>query len=577
MLNFSCCVVVLTLAAEPSRPELLVTRAERTNFLETGRWVEVERLCAQFPKVFPRRVKCEQFGVTPLGKSMLALVASDDGVFSADEAKRKTRPVLLLQGGIHAGEIDGKDALLIVLREVLAGHQLPGVLKKVTLVVVPVFNIDGFERFGPNNRPNQVGPKEMGWRVTSQNLNLNRDYVKAEAPEMQAMLGLLKKYDPIMQVDLHVTDGAKFQHDVSVTSEPWLTGFEDLRTLGKAWKVALFAELETKKHSPVGFYPSFIREDDPMSGFAYGVAPPRFSTTYWALHNRYGVLVETHSWKDYATRVNTSIDVVYGLVRLSSEDGPRWLKAAQLADQSSANLAGQSVPLVFENTKNKRALDFLGYAFTKEKSEVSGQEWISYDDTKPQVWTVPYFDEVEPTLSVKAPKAYVVPPPYAEWVKKKLELHGIECFLSKTPLQSSHVFRGVPTFKPTSTEGRQVLDVTGDWQPEVVQHASGSLYVPVKQRLSMLVMHLFEPKGPDSLVAWGFFNAHFEQKEYLEHYVIESYAREQLKKPEVQREFEARIKDEGFAKSPEARLKFFSQMHPSIDRQMNLVPVYRVE
>jgi murein tripeptide amidase MpaA len=570
-------LVKLTWLLFSATPDALSTYAEKTAFTETGRFAEVEQLCAQFPKSFPKRVKCEQFGTTPLGRPMLALIASDDGVFSLEDAKKKNRPVVLMQGAIHAGEIDGKDALLFVLRDLLNGKELPGILKKITVVFVPVFNIDGHERFSKNNRPNQIGPREMGWRVTSQNLNLNRDYLKAEAPEMHAMLGLLRKYDPILYADLHVTDGAKFQHDVSVTFEPWLTGAEELRTLGKSMKVSLFAELETKKHLPVGFYPSFEKQDDPMSGFAYTVAPPRFSTTYWALHNRFGLLVETHSWKDYATRVKATVDVVLGLLRMASEDGPRWLKAAQKADAERLALIGKDVPLVFDNTKNQRALDFLGYVFKREKSDVSGQDYISYDDTKPQIWTVPYFDEVIPVLTVKMPTAYLIPAPHVEWVKKKLEIHGIEFSILKNSMKSSHSFRAVPKFKPTSSEGKQTVEVSGEWKSEVFEHAPGTLMVPMKQRLSVLAMHLLEPKAPDSLVSWGFFNAHFEQKEYLEDYVTEVFAREQLKIPEVKKEFDEKLKDEAFAKNSGARLKFFADRHASKDERLNLVPIFRVE
>ena len=151
---------------------------------------------------------------------MLALVASADGSLDPQAAKAKNRPVVLVQGGIHAGEIDGKDAGFLLLRELLRGEIAPGILSKLTLVFVPVFNVDGHERFGKYNRPNQRGPEEMGWRTTAQNYNLNRDYTKADSPEMAAMLKLLHAWDPILYVDLHVTDGGDFQPDVSLTVAP---------------------------------------------------------------------------------------------------------------------------------------------------------------------------------------------------------------------------------------------------------------------------------------------------------------------------------------------------------------------
>jgi hypothetical protein len=570
-------VLLALLAAAPS----LTTHAERTGFTETGRFVEVEALCAAFPKAFPGRVRCERFGVTPLGRPMLALVASADGTLTPEAAVKRSRPVLFLQGGIHAGEIDGKDAGFWLLRDVLEGRVARGALAKVTLVFVPVFNVDGHERFGPNHRPNQVGPKEMGWRVTSQNLNLNRDYAKADAPEMQAMLRLLQRWDPILSADLHVTDGAKFQHDVSITFEPSTHGPEGLRALGGALRDALFARLEAKGHLPVNFYPSFNKEDDPASGFSYGWPPPRFSNAYWAAHNRFGLLVETHSWKDYRTRVTATYDVCLGVLELAAADGPAWRAAAKEADAADARRAGQDVVLLWEPSKSSRPIDFKGYAYTREPSPVSGQPWVRYDETKPETWRIPYFDALRPALTVKAPAGgWVIPAPHAAWVAEKLALHGVAVSrLGKARAAvTAEQFRvSEPKFRPTPYEGRQTLTGReGQWTPVELDLPAGSLFVPAAQPRLVLALHLLEPASPESFLAWGFFNAHLEQKEYLEDYLAEAYARELLQDAGVRADFEGRLKNPDFAKDPSARLRFFSSRHPSADPQLNVMPVYRV-
>jgi hypothetical protein len=570
-------VLLVLLAAAPT----LTTHAERTGFTETGRYAEVESLCAAFARAFPGKVRCDRFGTTPLGRPMLALVASADGMLTPEATAKKSRPVLFLQGGIHAGEIDGKDAGFWLLRDVLEGRVLPGVLSKVTVVFVPVFNVDGHERFGPNNRPNQVGPKEMGWRVTSQNLNLNRDYAKADAPEMQVMLRLLHRWNPILSADLHVTDGAKFQHDVSITFEPSNLGPEPLRTLGRSLHDALFAQLEAKGHLPVDFYPSFIKEDDPTSGFGYGWPPPRFSNAYWAANNRFGLLVETHSWKDYRTRVTATYDVCLALLGLTASEGARWLAAANEVDALEARRAGHDVVLLWEATKTSRLIDFKGYAYTREASAVSGQPWVRYDETKPETWRVPYFGALAPALTVKAPAAgWVVPPPHAAWVAEKLSLHGITFTRLPQPRAGVLVERyrlAEPKFRATPYEGR--LTVTGrdgTWSHAAVDLPKDTLFVPAAQPRLALAMHLLEPASPESFLAWGFFNAHLEQKEYLEDYLTEPFARELLQDAGVRSDFEGRLKNPDFAKDPDARLRFFSSQHPSADPQLNVLPVYRV-
>lgn len=570
--------LVLVLAAAPP----LTTVAEESGDLRTGRYAEVEALCPAFQKKYPGRAKCERFGTTPEGRPMLALVAGE-GALDPKAARAKKRPVVLLQGGIHAGEIDGKDAGLRLLRDLLDGKVGKDLLESVTVLFIPVLNADGHERFGKNHRPNQRGPEEMGWRTTAQNLNLNRDAAKAEAPETVALLGLLNAWDPILLADLHVTDGAKFQHDIAVLMQPQHAGQEPLLGLVDQAEQALFAELREKGHLPVDFYPAFNEDDQPESGFGYGIAPPRYETSYWFFRNRIGVLVETHSWRDYKWRVQTTYDVALGLLRAAQRDGARWLAAAAELDARMARTAaGAQHALAWEAGEATRTIDFQGYAFTRGDSPVSGKKWIRYDETKPQVWKVPLRHQVAPKLTVTAPKAgYVVPAQHAAWVAQKLAAHGIafESLKAARPGVPAQSFRATEAkFRTAPYEGRQLLDVKGAWAPEPRDVVPGSLFVPVAQPKALLVLALFEPTAPDSYLAWGFFNAHFEQKEYMEDYVAEEAARAMLQDPKVKAEFEAKLKAEpDFKKSPEQRLLFFYRRHPSYDARFNLYPVFRVD
>lgn len=572
-------LVAMTLHQAPSS---LTTVSEQSGWTRTGRYSEVESLCRAFPKAFPGKVRCDTLGTTPEGRPLLALVASADGTLTPAAAARKQRPVVFFQGGIHSGEIDGKDAGFWLLRDLLASKEQPGVLKGVTAVFVPVFNVDGHERFGPNHRPNQNGPEEMGWRATAQNLNLNRDYAKAEAPEMVALLKYLHAWDPLVYADLHATNGAKFEHDVSVGIEPQKSGPAPLRALGVKLREELFTELESQQHLPVPFYPSFIEDDDPASGFAYGVPPPRFSHAYWAAHRRFGVLVETHSWKPYAERVKATRDVVASLLRLVARDGAALRAAVKTADAEDAAGKTREVVLAWKNTEQKRTIDFRGYAYERGASDVSGQTWIRYDDTKPQVWKVPYFEELQPALTASLPAGgYLVPPAHAAWMEAKLAAHGLRSQRLSKPVGSAAVerFRATDTkWSTQSVENRQTLNVKGAWEPQTQPLPAGTLYVPVAQEGVELVAHLLEPTGPDSLLSWGFFNAHFEQKEYVEDYMLEPFARELLAKDAaVKAEWEAKLKDPAFAKDARARLRFFYERHPAHDTQFRVYPVLRIQ
>ena len=561
----------------------LVTVSERSGFTATGRYDEVIQLCKAFQQAYPKQVKCLRFGTTPEDRPMLALAVNAQGVFTPEAARHQGLPVTLIQGGIHAGEIDGKDAGFLALREILDGKLARGTLDKQVLLFVPVFNVDGHERFARWNRPNQRGPVEMGWRTTAQNFNLNRDYVKADAPEMQAMLVLVNAWDPLTYVDLHVTDGAMFQHDVSIQAEPVNSGDPAFRKAGLALRDGIIGDISKQGSSPQSYYMSFKDTDDPASGFVNSVYDPRFSTGYFQLRNRIAVLVETHSWKDYPTRVRITHNTIVSILQQVADHGRDWQRAAADADARATRIAGQPVVLSYKTTDKTTMVDFQGYAYTRTLSDVSGMLMTHYDESKPQVWHVPLRDEVVEDLQVKAPGAgYLVPAAWAHIVAAKLDQHGIryrtlDKAVAAAPVETFRADKA--TFAATSVESHQRLKVEGAWKPEARALGKGALFVPIAQPKARLVMAIFEPQAPDSLLAWGAFNNAFERKEYMEEYVAEDVAREQMAKdPALAAAFRARVdSDPAFAKNPHARLEFFARRHPSWDERLNLYPVMRTD
>ena len=569
------------LAASPARaaaPAGLETVAERSGFQDTGRYEEVIALCDAFAARWPQAVRCIEFGTTPEGRPMKALVASTSGALDPQAAAQRGLPVVLIQGGIHAGEIDGKDAGFLALRQVLEGRAAPAALDRLVWLFVPVFNIDGHERFGAWNRPNQRGPREMGWRVTAQNLNLNRDYAKADAPEMQAMLRLVEQWDPLLYVDLHATDGAQFEHDISVQVEPVHAGDARLAGDGRRLRDGVLADLKRAGSLPLPYYPSFVVDDDPSSGFEDSVPPPRFSHGYFLLRNRFGMLVETHSWKPYPQRVQITRNTIVSVLEQVAREGARWRADAQAADRR--DLAGRPVALDYEADAQARTVEFRGYAYTRTPSPVSGALMTRYDERTPQIWRVPLRDHIQPSVIVQAPGAgYVVPAAYAGWVGDKLRQHGVRfSTIAEAGPQPLQTFRAdEASFDTQSIEGHQRLSVKGQWRPETRPLGAGALFVPIDQPKARLVMALLEPQAPDSLLQWGEFNTSFERKEYMEAYVAEEVAERMLADdPALKAEFERRLREEpAFASDARARLDFFYRRHPSWDERYRLYPVMR--
>jgi hypothetical protein len=561
----------------------LTTVFERSGFQATGRYDEVIALCDAFQAAYPKQIRCIDFGTTPEGRPMKALVASNTDAFTPEAARKQGLPVTLIQGGIHAGEIDGKDAGFLALRQVLEGSAAKGALDKQVFIFVPVFNVDGHERFGKWNRPNQRGPVEMGWRTTAQNFNLNRDYLKADAPEMQAMLGLVNAWDPLTYVDLHATNGAKFQHDISIQVEPVYSGDPDLRKAGLALRNNVIKDIAKEGSTPQSYYMSFVKQDDPMSGFMDSVSDPRFSTGYFQLRNRMAMLVETHSWKEYPVRVRITRNTVVSVLDQVAKHGKQWQQAAYAADARAAKLGDKQVALSYRTTDKSQMVDFNGYAYTRKPSEISGALMTRYDESKPQVWHVPLREEVVADLEVKAPRAgYIVPAAYAAIVGEKLRQHGVvfrklDKAIARVDAQTFRADK--VTFGAGTLEGHQRLTQEGKWKPEPRAVAAGSLFVPIAQAKARLVVAMFEPQAPDALVAWGMFNTAYERKEYMEDYVAEDVAREQLASdPAVAAEFQRLLDtDPAFAKNPQARLAFFAKRHSSYDERLNLYPVLRTD
>ena len=565
----------------------LTTIAEESAFRRTGRTEEVTRLCAALAATWPRAVQNLEFGRSAQGRAMRALLVS--------RADPRSVPVLMLQAGIHPGESDGKDAGFIALRELLAETVAPGVLERVAILFVPAFNVDGHERFGAWNRPNQRGPEEMGWRATAQNLNLNRDYTKADAPEMRALLGLVEKYDPLICADLHVTDGADFQPDVSLQAEPVNQGDPALYASGRELRDALIEKLAAQGSKPLSFYPDLAVTDDPATGFLLTVYSPRFSTGYFPQRNRFTVLVETHSWKDYATRVRVTRNTIVALAELTAEHGARWRAQALRADADATALGGREVVLDYTSgwregpsgrddaagARGTRMIDFPGYAYTRNVSAISGEPVTVYDPHTPQNWHVPYRDQVSAALTVSAPRGgYVIPLSWRPVLAERLAAHGIAALPipQRRDAQPVEVFRANRVQFSAPFEGRTRVSVTGSWTEEPQPVEAGALFVPIAQPKSRLLMHLLEPQAPDSFCAWGFFNACFEQKEYVEPYVAELMAQELLAgDPALAAQFAQRLRDDPeFAADPVARRDFFVRRHPSWDSHLNLYPVMRV-
>jgi hypothetical protein len=555
---------------DPHPKHPLVTVGERSGYARTGDYAEAEALCHEFA-IHYGGVRCDEIGATLEGRPIVAIHVS----------RGEGHPTIYFQGGIHSGEIDGKDAGFWFLRDLLDGKVAPGALDVVDLVFAPVINPDGHERSTPNNRPNQRGPEEMGFRTNAVRQNLNRDFMKVDTNEIRAVLGVVAKYDPVVFVDLHVTDGAKFEHDVAVLDSPAEVPRGDrLDETAQALSDQIQARMTALGHLPLQFYPSFEQDDEPTSGFAVGEAPPRFSQGYMGTRSRLGILVETHSWRPYKHRVETTYHFLQTLFEQATKDARTWAAVEKEADVADRALRDTQLPLVYGNTDHVTMIDFRGYVYEQKPSDISGGTWITYDESRPQIWKVPLEDEVTPKVTVRVPHVgYIIDGGYAALLEPVLKAHGIETHVFTSKPAKVEVFRATSVKFEPPFEGRTRVSLEGGWSKETRTPELGAILVPLDQPKARLIVHLLDPAGPDSFAQWGFLNTVFERKEYMESYVAEEAARAMLAKdPALRAQFDAAVAaDPELAKSPAKRLDWFYKRHPAWDERTNLLPIYRYD
>jgi hypothetical protein len=543
----------------------------------------------------PGQARVEVFGKSGEGRDLVAVVVSRNGVFDPGAIHRAGRPVILIQNAIHGGEMDGKDACLALLRDIVVTKTQAPLIEKAVVVIVPIYNADGHERFGPYNRINQNGPAQSGWRTTSVNLNLNRDYMKADAVETRAFLRLWQRWLPDYFVDDHVTDGADYQYDVTFGADSG----PDVPAATARWqRDVVTREVEASVNRSghlAGPLISFRDGATPESGLALSPSNPRFATGYAILQNRPGMLVEMHMLKDYQTRVLGNYETLRALLQIINRDASLLVEGNRAADAATVD-AGKSAPatavaLTLEADGRTAPWVYKAFRWTISPSDISGATRVIY--TKDPIdLTIPRDQELRVVKNVAAPAAYIVPAQWTE-VIDRLDAHGIRTIRTTQPWEGQvEAYRcGAPHWHPIPFEGRQVLFDPGEaggksgaaleacrLVREKLAFPAGSAVVPLDQRAAKVAVHWLEPEAPDSAVAWGFFNAIFEQKEFAEDYVMESVARDMLaKNPKLRAEFDAKLAaDPAFAKSPSARLDFFFQRSPWADPRRGLYPVGRL-
>lgn len=540
-----------------------LTPSEKSNFKSTPSYVEtiafIEKLASKSPLI-----KLSYFGQSALGRQLPLVHISSN--FNA-----KNRMKLLVQAGIHAGEIDGKDAGLMLLRDIALGKK-SSLVDDIDWLFVPIFNADGHENKSKYNRVNQRGPSNMGWRTTSQNINLNRDYAKAQSIEMQDMLSLINQYQPSLYLDLHVTDGVDYQYDITYgTNGTHSYSPQIANWFTTIYRPQLDASLSDMGHTPGDLI--FAKDNRDISkGINGWSATPRYSDGYGAARHLPTVLVENHSLKPYQQRVLGTYVLIETSLKLLKSQGDALVDAIE-QDKSSRPT---QLPLAWDYNK-PHIVDFKGIEYQTFDDDISGAKQVKWTGVKKQ-YAMPWFNQDIAKKITKLPTAYWIMPQHVEAIAV-LKRHGItlSTLAKSQTLDLEELTITNESFGTRPYEGKMRANGTFVSSKKQITLPKGAVKVDMNQDLGKLAFILLEPTASDSLFQWGFFNTLFQRTEYIEGYAIVPLAKEMLKQsPALAKAFKAKLaKEPKFASDPNARLQWFYRQSPFYDKNHGVYPVLR--
>lgn len=554
----------------------LTTTFEKSNFLETDDYEGTIAYAKQLARQF-KEVHYQSIGQTVLGRDVPLLIVDKDGYTKPRKIHKSGRCVILVQSCIHPGEPNGKDAMFMLIRNMLRNREYSELLNDFSFLFIPVLSPDGLANFSPFNRINQNGPKQMGWRVNAQGLNLNRDFTKLDTPELRAFVALFNEWQPDLFFDTHATNGADYQYVTTYSIEDFGNCDAGISYwLSRVWepkiKVAM-SELDM----PVTRYIEFHPWGDPTAPLYDESFSAMFSEAYTTARNCPGILLETHMLKPYKDRVLSTYHMIVETLKIIANDKAVFQNT--LAEAKDNDLELSELPINMQSELNDTLwTDFLGYHFDTMQSDVTGGWYYAYDTSRPETRRTRRIRATRPEKTLNVPKEYIIPAQYAD-VIDIVKAHGFDInYLKseKTLNVSNYRFDNVE-FAPRPSEGRSRVarfdaqEITKD-----ITFPKGSAVVKTSQNGVRLLMNLLEPEMQGSLFEWGFFNNVLQRVEYFEVYKMEPMAREMLAAdPFLKEQFEAWKASFPKDRQPTqyAVLNWFYERSPYCDKSYLVYPI----
>lgn len=522
------------------------------------------------------KVKMLTMDMTDAGFPLHLVVVANNGDYNFEQIRKNNKRIILINNGIHPGEPDGIDASMLLARDIVTGkYKIPD---HVVLAIIPIYNIGGCLNRSVNYRVDQNGPEEFGFRGNSQNLDLNRDAIKSDSKDARAFARIFQQTDPDVFVDNHVSDGADYQHIMTLlTTQNTKLGGVMGEYISKQFEPALYGLMKQKGFDLVPYVN--VWGDKPENGWSEYWDSPRYASGYAALWHTFSFVPETHMLKSYEQRVRSTYALMQSFIEFTATNSEKIRSLRAQTKETVKTMENFPISWAMDRSQYKEVL-FKGYMSGQKTSEVSGFPRLFYDRSKPFEQTVKIYNYFPAKTFIKKPKAYIIPQGWWK-VIELLQLNHVQM----TPLKKDTVIE-VEVYKITDykTAARQYemhhlnSEVKTTSSMQKFAFRKGDWYIPMNQVANRFLIETLEPVAEDSYFAWNFFDAILGQKEGYSGYAFEDIAADYLKQnKELQVKMDQRkTADTAFARDGRAQLNFVYQHSPWFEPVHMQYPVYRV-
>ncbi len=541
----------------------------------TATYAEVMAYYPKLVKQYPQQVKLFNYGSTDVGKPLTLVVVSKSGDFDPAKIKQQNKRVILINNGIHPGEPEGIDASMMLVRDLLQKKKLPN---GVVVCFIALYNIDGSLNRGVS-RISQNGPRAYGFRGNYRNLDLNRDFIKADSRNALAFMQILNTWQPDVFLDNHASNGADYQYVMTLIEtqkdkqQPLLADYT-----AKILSPELYKRMAQSGCEMIPYVESIKRTPD--SGIVAFLETPRFSTGYTVQHNIISYVTETHMLKPYDKKVYATYEFMQHLIDICQRDARQIGELKQRADEQVKQQKTFALNWDLDEQQFEM-IPFKGYQAGYKPSDISGFNRLYYDRSKPYTKEIKYFNTYKPTLTTDKPVAYIIPQAWGKIIDlfklNKVAMRRLKHDTTLT-LQTYYIAdykTGARPYEGHYLHNNVKLNTINNNR---VKFYEGDYVVYTNQAINRYIVETLEPQGVDSFFAWGFFDSMLNQKEHYSDYVFEDIAFDYLKKhPELQKQLDdEKAKNPQLAQSGPAQLEYIYRNSPFYENTYMRYPVGRL-